>query len=99
VSLYGYYGPYGDPASSPLNFVSADAPPFFVTHGDLDTIVLVEEARQFVEGLRRASSSPVVYAELPGAQHTFDLFHSLRFEAVVDGIEAFVEWSRKSPAD
>jgi acetyl esterase/lipase len=99
VSLYGYYGPYGDPASSPLNVVRTDAPPFFVAHGDLDTIMLVDDARQFVELLRRESSSPVVYAELPGAQDTFDLFHSLRFEAVVDGIEAFVEWSRKSAAD
>jgi acetyl esterase/lipase len=94
VSLYGYYGPYGDPASSPLELVSGDAPPFFVAHGDLDTIVLVEDARRFVERLRHASPNPVVYAELPGAQHTFDLFHSLRFEAVVDGIEAFVDWSR-----
>jgi len=99
VSLYGYYGPYGDPASSPRNFVRADAPPFFVVHGDLDTIVLVDDARRFVELLRRETSSPVVYAELPGAQHTFDLFHSLRFEAVVDGIEAFVEWSRASTTD
>ncbi|MFD0531491.1 hypothetical protein ACFQ1I_40755 [Kitasatospora arboriphila] len=30
-----------------------------------------------------------MYAELPGAQHAFDLFHSLRFEAVVDGVEVF----------
>jgi hypothetical protein len=36
----------------------------------------------------------VVYAELPGAQHAFDLFHSLRFEAVVDAAEAFTAWVR-----
>jgi hypothetical protein len=36
------------------------------------------------------SSNPVAYAELPGAQHDFDFFHSLRFEAVIDGIERFV---------
>jgi hypothetical protein len=39
----------------------------------------------------------VVYAELPGAQHAFDLFHSLRFEAVVDAIEAFAAWVRSTP--
>jgi hypothetical protein len=33
--------------------------------------------------------NPVVYAELPGAQHGFDLIHSIRFETVVDGIKAF----------
>ena len=77
-----------------MAYATADAPPFFAAHGDLDTIVLVEDARAFVHALRRISSSPVVYAELPGAQHTFDLFHSIRFETVVDGIEAFTVWVR-----
>ena len=92
ICLHGYYGGLdtNEPtASSPLAYVSADAPPFFVAHGDKDTIVIVDDARLFVERLRQVSSNPVVYAELPGAQHTFDLFHSLRFEAVVDAIEAF----------
>jgi hypothetical protein len=35
-----------------------------------------------------------VYAELSGGQHSFDLFHSIRFERVVDGIEAFAAWVR-----
>ncbi|WP_351233128.1 hypothetical protein [Streptomyces sp. NPDC002133] len=34
--------------------------------------------------------------ELPGAQHTFDLFHSLRFEAVVNAVEAIVAWMRST---
>ena len=42
--------------SSPLAYVRADAPPFFVAHGDQDTLVLVEGARRFVERLRRASA-------------------------------------------
>ncbi len=45
-------------------------------------------------GYGSTSSNPVVYAELPGAQHTFDMFHSLRFVAVIDGIEAFTAWVR-----
>ena len=96
ISLYGYYGPLGDGQvpSSPVAYVRTDAPPFFVAHGDRDTLVLVEDARLFVERLRSTSSKPVVYAELPGGHHTFDLFHSLRFEAVVDGIEAFAAWVR-----
>jgi acetyl esterase/lipase len=96
--LYGYYGPLdtgdGLPPSSPLSYAGADAPPFFVAHGDRDTVVPVDGARLFVERLRGGSSTPVVYAELPGAQHCFDLFHSIRFEAVVDGIEAFAAWVR-----
>ena len=99
ICLYGYYGSLdADPRSpiSPLACVRADAPPFFVAHGDKDTLVLVEDARRFVQRLRRTWSSPVVYAELPGGQHTFDLFGSLRFSAVVDGIEAFAAWVRSS---
>jgi hypothetical protein len=48
----------------------------------------------FVSHLRAGSRSPVVFAELPHGQHSFDLFHSLRFSAVVDGIEAFAAWVR-----
>ena len=51
--------------------------------------MIVEDARRFVEELRRTSSNPVVYAELPGAQHGFDLFRSRRLETVIDAIEAF----------
>ena len=89
VSLYGYYGDYDNDEGSPLAYLRADAPPFFVAHGDRDTVVIVEDARAFVAQLRAVSTSPVVYAELPGGQHTFDVFHSLRFGAVVSGIEAF----------
>jgi acetyl esterase/lipase len=96
ISLYGYYGSLDSERqpSSPLEYVDAKAPPFFVAHGDRDTLVLVDDARRFVEQLRSASSQPVVYAELPGGQHTFDLFHSIRFETVVDAIEAFAGWVR-----
>jgi hypothetical protein len=43
------------------------------------------------------SSNPVVYAELPGAQHSFDLFHSVRFENVIGAIESFAAWVRSQP--
>ena len=88
ISLYGYYGPVssGSPPSSPLAYVKTTAPPCFVVHGDQDTLVIVEDARRFLEQLRDTSSNPVVYAELPGTQHGFDLFRSRRLETVVDAI-------------
>jgi acetyl esterase/lipase len=90
VCLNGYFGEYDQGrASSPFDYVRADAPPFFIAHGDLDTEVPVEQARAFAERLREVSTSDVVYVELPGGQHAFDLFHSPRFEAVIDGIDAF----------
>jgi acetyl esterase/lipase len=78
--------------------VRADTPPFFVAQGDRGTYSpeFVAIARRFAQKLRDTSSNPVVYAELPGGQHSFDLFHSLRFEAVVDAIEAFAAWVRST---
>jgi dipeptidyl aminopeptidase/acylaminoacyl peptidase len=55
--------------------------------------VPVEHARLFVAHLRRTSPNPVVYAELPGAQHSFERFHSLRFVRTVDTIEDFANWA------
>jgi acetyl esterase/lipase len=76
--------------ASPLHRNGSDAPPFFVVHGEADTLVPVEEARVFVKALRERSRSPVVYAEIPGAQHAFELFPSIRSQLVRNGIENFL---------
>jgi acetyl esterase/lipase len=91
VSLYGYYGTAEDGQldTSPLGLAGPEAPPLFVAHGDNDTYVPVEAAREFVTRVREVSANPVVYIELPGAQHSFDLFRSIRFERLIDGIGAF----------
>jgi acetyl esterase/lipase len=97
--LGGYYDEQ-DFVSQPADYVRPDAPPFFIAHGDQDTEVPVEQARTFSDRLRRVSDDTVVYVELPGGQHAFDLFHSPRFESVIDGIEAFaasVSSSRHHP--
>jgi acetyl esterase/lipase len=103
ASLYGWYGGYyemGGPASEVgvLGHDPGDAPPFFVAHGTQDSLATIETARRFVAHLRAASPNPVVFAELPHGQHAFDLFHSFRFAAVVDGIEAFAAWARTHAA-
>jgi acetyl esterase/lipase len=99
IAMYGYYGPLdttdGRP-SSPIDYAGPDRPPFFVVHGDHDTVVPVEQARAFVDGLGRTAAKPVVYAELRGAQHSFDVFHSIRFETVIDEIESFAAWVRSN---
>ncbi|MFF4165948.1 alpha/beta hydrolase [Streptomyces sp. NPDC001741] len=96
IALNGYLGVYfdGDPATSPVNLVRADAPPFLIAHGDLDELVDTENPKALVTALRSVSTSPVVYVEMPGAHHAFDLFHSFRFEALIDGIEEFAAWVR-----
>jgi acetyl esterase/lipase len=92
VCLYGYYGrrTSGGAPSSPRDYLTRDAPPFLVAHGDNDNQIDVRNADRFVDGLRESSGAPVVYLRLPGAQHTFDLLRSLRFDQVVEGIVTFL---------
>lgn len=77
-------------AASPMHRIHSDAPPMFVVHGDQDSLAPVEEARHFVKLLRETSKSPVAYAEIPGAQHAFDIFHSPRSAIVVEGVARFL---------
>jgi len=97
VSLYAYYGRYygrgedESPASTALALEASNAPPFFMTHGDHDSYVPVEDARALRDHLRQGSCEEVWYAELPGAQHSFDVYASWRFMAVIEGIEAFLD--------
>jgi acetyl esterase/lipase len=77
-------------AASPMGLVRPDAPPFFVIHGTNDSLVPVEQARAFADLLRKESSESVVYAELPRAQHAFDVFWSPRTWAAVHAVERFL---------
>jgi acetyl esterase/lipase len=87
--------PPQDPAlwdgASPSQQVHADAPPFFVLQGTHDTLIFVQEARAFVRRLRAVARRPVAYAEQHGAQHAFDLVHSIRTEFTVDAVHRFLE--------
>lgn len=80
--------------ASPLAHVRADAPPFFVIHGAHDSLVPVTEAREMVRRLRAVSHEPVVYAELPGTQHAFEVFHSIRSAHTIRAVERFLGWVR-----
>jgi acetyl esterase/lipase len=92
VTLYGYYGRMhsrGGP-NSPFDLIGPQAPPFLVVHGDNDSLIPVETARDFARRLATASPGPTVFVKLAGAEHSFGLFDFIRFRAVVDGIEAFL---------
>jgi acetyl esterase/lipase len=82
--------PDGYRRASPLARIGPHAPPFFVVHGTHDTLVPVDEARGFVHRLREVSREPVAYAELPGAQHAFEVFHSMRTRHVIHGVARFL---------
>jgi acetyl esterase/lipase len=80
--------------ASPTFRVRPEAPPFFVLQGANDTLVPVETARVFVRRLRAVSAQPVAYAELPLAQHAFDVLASLRCQATTSAVGDFLEGAR-----
>ena len=79
--------------ASPLFRVHPGAPPFFIVHGSHDSLAPASEGRLFAERLRAVSKSPVCYAEIPGAQHAFEVFHSKRTTHVVRSVERFLGWA------
>jgi acetyl esterase/lipase len=84
-------------AASPRFRCSSGAPPMLVIQGSIDNLVWREETRQFVQILRRCSAR-VAYAEVPGAQHAFEVFNSVRCVATVDASARFLASVRQARA-
>lgn len=84
--------------ASPVAQIHADAPPFMVIHGTHDSLAAVAEGRVFSAKLRGVSRQPVVYVEMPGAEHAWEIVHSLRTEHTIDGVHRFLEWVRAGRA-
>jgi acetyl esterase/lipase len=80
--------------ASPLAQVRADAPPFLLLHGTLDCLAPVAGGRAFARALRAVSRNPVVWAEIPGGQHAFEVFHSPRADHALLGVFGFLAWLR-----
>ena len=84
--------------ASPIVQVQPDVPPFMVVHGTHDSLAVVAEGRAFSHKLREVSHNPVVYLEMPGAEHAWETVHSLRTEHTIDGVHRFLEWVRAGNA-
>jgi acetyl esterase/lipase len=87
-------------SASPLHRIGNDAPPFFLLHGTHDVLLRVEQARLMAERLRLRSAAPVVFAELPGATHAFDVIGAPRAIAAAESIGRFLgvtygDWLRE----
>lgn len=80
--------------ASPITHVVPDAPDFFVIHGAHDGLVSVRQARAFVAKLREVSTGVVTYLELPGTQHAFEVFSSIRSQQIIRAVERWLEWHR-----
>ncbi len=89
-----------DPAAferaSPLSRVHPGAPPFLLVHGTHDSLVPIAESRRFLEALRERSRGASALAEIPGAQHAFEVFPSVRGAHVIDGVIRWLSvlWAR-----
>jgi acetyl esterase/lipase len=82
--------------ASPIARTHADAPPFLVIHGSGDTVIPVQQARDFVEKLRGESRSVVGYVELPGAGHGFDMTDGARTGSMATAIGLFLNEVRRN---
>jgi acetyl esterase/lipase len=76
--------------ASPISHVRPDAPPFFVLHGESDSVIPNVQARDFCGALREAGAPTVGYAELPNAHHAFDLFATVRSRLAADAVADFL---------
>ncbi|MFM8302764.1 MAG: alpha/beta fold hydrolase [Actinomycetota bacterium] len=93
--------PSVDPARfrdwSPIALATPGMVPFLVVQGAADNLVPAAQTRAFVDTLRAVPGSTVLYLELPGAPHAFEVFHSLRAEATIGAIHEFCERVVASP--
>ncbi len=76
--------------ASPIRHVHRNAPPFFVLHGETDSVIPTVQAREFCDALRVAGAQTVGYAELPNAHHAFDLFATVRSRLAADAVADFM---------
>jgi acetyl esterase/lipase len=89
--------------ASPRWRLGEHAPPFMILHGTRDSLAPLLGARRFRDELRAVTAAPVVWVELPGAQHAFEIFPSVRAASAIAGVEQFcatihADW-RRATAD
>lgn len=80
--------------ASALHRLTDDVPEFLVVHGTNDSLANIEQARTFVGRLREINPGKVTYLELPGTQHAFEVFGSVRARHVLRGVGRWLDWHR-----
>jgi acetyl esterase/lipase len=77
-------------SASPISHVHRKAPPFFVLHGENDSVIPSVQAHAFCAALREAGAPTVCHAELPNAHHAFDMFATIRSRLAADAVADFL---------
>ena len=91
--------PAGWEALSPVCRVRPDGPPMLIVSCAYDTLVPVEEARDF--GRAMTDASPSAHSvELPHAHHAFDVINGPRAQGVIQAMERWASTvTAKGPVD
>lgn len=77
-------------SASPISHAHGGAPPFFVLHGENDSVIPSAQAQDFCVALRRAGAPVVCYAEVPNAHHAFDIVATVRSLLAADAVADFL---------
>lgn len=87
-------------SASPMAYASGDTesvaaadsiPACLLVHGSHDSLVAIEESQMLAEKIAQVSENPVIYAEIPGAQHAYNVFRSIRSELVLTEVVRFAQ--------
>lgn len=79
--------------NTPLFKIDQDTSPMFLIHGSNDSIIPHSESEVFLKHLKEKSQSPVAYSKLVGAEHGFELMHSIRNDYVITAVHQFLEYN------
>lgn len=80
--------------ASPIAHIHEGAPPFLIIHGTGDWLTPVQGARRFSRKLAAVSEEDVVYREIPGAVHAFDLVSPPQAKEAIDLVDSFLDGVR-----
>ena len=69
-------------AANPITYVTPDAPPFFIVHGDADLLVPCGQSGLLFDALKRARV-PVTFYKIAGAGHNDPAFDSVMMRGAV----------------
>jgi acetyl esterase/lipase len=82
--------------TSPISHLRASAPPMLLLHGRHDALADFESAKMFAAKLAKVSANPVLFVELPAAQHAYDLTYAPPTTEHVRAVERFFASIRHS---
>ncbi len=77
-------------SASPISHAHSGAPPFFVLHGENDSLIPTAQARAFCAALRESRAPTVCYAELANAHHAFDTVATVRSRLAAAAVADFL---------